>query len=142
MSSLLHTAICAMQRDGANLVGYSWPQECHGRCGIAGAGIGAEGRSLLYLQGEESDISLLPEMEDPRSSEVEESRDCRPKHGERDGLDERLHHRYLEHRRRTKIGLSGRPHGYLVDTQYYRLGHVQRLTMTAINMLYGVHFFE
>ena len=39
---------------------------------------------------EEPAISLLPEMEDPLSSEMEESREWRPQHVDRDSADETM----------------------------------------------------
>ena len=41
-------------------------------------------------RAEEPAISLLPEMDDPLSSEIEDSREWRPQHGDHDTPDERL----------------------------------------------------
>ena len=46
--------------------------------------------SPLTRCAEEPAISLVPEMDDPLSSEMEESREWRPQHVDRDSADERL----------------------------------------------------
>ena len=51
---------------------------------------GTSGVTPLTTRAEEPAISLFPEMDDPLSSEMEESREWRPQHGHRDTPDDRL----------------------------------------------------